>query len=53
MKYNNVAFHRITDVAYKVFYDSIDAQGRALIRVPLVSPSAAALHHVLINSGFG
>jgi hypothetical protein len=27
---------RITDVAYNVFYESIEAQGRALLRVPLV-----------------
>jgi hypothetical protein len=27
---------RITDVAYNVFYESIEAQGRALMRVPLV-----------------
>jgi hypothetical protein len=28
---------RITDLAFKVFYDSIEAQGRALLRVMLVS----------------
>ena len=27
---------RITDVAYKVFFDAIETQGRALLRVPLV-----------------
>ena len=29
-------FPRITDVAYKVFFDAIETQGRALLRVPLV-----------------
>jgi hypothetical protein len=28
---------RITDVAYKVFFGAIETQGRALLRVPLVS----------------
>ncbi|KAF8633476.1 hypothetical protein AX15_001436 [Amanita polypyramis BW_CC] len=41
----------ITDVAYKVFFDSIDAQGRALLRIPLdpddlsVVSSLAILDH--------
>lgn len=28
---------RITDVSYKVFFDAIEAHGRALLRIPLVS----------------
>jgi hypothetical protein len=28
---------RITDVAYQVFFDAIETQGRGLVRVPLVS----------------
>ncbi|KAK2459490.1 hypothetical protein APHAL10511_008474 [Amanita phalloides] len=44
----------ITNVAYNVFFDSIDAQGRALLRVPLdlddpsVLPSLAILDHCQI-----
>lgn len=30
---------RITEASYKVFFDTIEAQGRALLRIPLVSPS--------------
>ncbi|RDB22992.1 Conserved oligomeric Golgi complex subunit 6 [Hypsizygus marmoreus] len=44
----------ITDVAYNVFYDSISAQGRAILRVPLdmndpsLTPPLAILDHVQI-----
>ncbi|KAF8163792.1 oligomeric complex COG6-domain-containing protein [Crassisporium funariophilum] len=44
----------ITDVAYKVFYDSIEAQSKALLRVPLdhddpsVTPPIAVLDHAQI-----
>jgi conserved oligomeric Golgi complex subunit 6 len=32
----NFIFFRLTDIAYKAFTDSIEAQGRALLRVSLV-----------------
>jgi conserved oligomeric Golgi complex subunit 6 len=34
---------RLTDVAYKVFMDAIEAQGRALLRVSLVRPNLPQL----------
>jgi hypothetical protein len=36
---------RITDIAYKVFYDAIEAQGRALLRVTLVHLIISVLFH--------
>ena len=45
---------RLTDVAYKAFMDSIETQGRALLRIPLdltdadVTPPLAILDHVQI-----
>lgn len=30
-------FHRINEASYKVFFDMIEAQGRALLRIPLAS----------------
>ena len=46
---------RITDVAYKVFFDAIETQGRALLRVPLVRLASLAfliqrLSRALISS---
>ncbi|KAF9460640.1 oligomeric Golgi complex subunit 6 [Collybia nuda] len=44
----------ITDVAYSVFYESIEAQGRALLRIPLdvndpsLTPPLAILDHAQI-----
>jgi hypothetical protein len=34
---------RLTDAAYRVFFDSIEAQGRALLRMTLVGRRATCL----------
>jgi hypothetical protein len=40
---------RITGVSYKVFFDSIEAQGRALLRIPLVRLPFASSSHPITN----
>lgn len=40
---------RITDVAYKVFYDAIEAQGRALLRVGLFILPLKMFTHESLN----